>query len=289
MAWLSLYEKRLDCLSEELPASWQQKMEMHFEQATLWKKAMQWAYDCLTADPTVFFGATQQTTYLKAFALEPSGEFSRNGVTEKSGPDNLEDELKGAFTAKWGGKSGWCAERKLLVNSLAQEELRRRGMWLFYLTRSPCTACSTAIAEALQEGFLKYLVIAFEEFYGEVPSDEFFKRVKTKYSSLDPGVELFKVYRSHDDSAKLAEENDSVQLPDMEPERVVYSMRLGGPRSRRRRDVDVPGKLLRRETRSVGVFYSKGGEHAVLSGEIKDMLAREDCTLRFRRITKSSK
>jgi hypothetical protein len=74
---------------------------------------------------------------------------------------------------------------------------------------------------------------------------------------------------------------------DLEPERVVYGMAVGGPASRRRKDVGEEGDPLRRETRSVGVFRSKAGDLAVFSGEVKDKLSVDDATLRFIRVTRA--
>jgi hypothetical protein len=122
-----------------------------------------------------------------------------------------------------------------------------------------------------------------------MPNDAFFKKVRPHYNPNNLGIELFKVYRSFEDSHKLIEEadNSAFEPLDLEPERVVYGMAVGGPRSRRRKDVGEVGTLLRRETRSVGVFRSKAGDLAVLSGEIKDKLSVDDATLRFIRVTKA--
>jgi hypothetical protein len=275
----TLHEHRLQALWK-LSKNWK---EVEGGEQTPWKAAIRECYDFLTGR---VFGDVTYRTHAITVPLSPNGTFGMLGFIESGKHDGL--PVAGP---------GYCAERKILENKLLQLHQQVSGpsdIWLFYITRSPCKYCGDAILQGLTKGVYKHIVVAFEGCYGPsdperaMPGDAFFKRVRLKYAPDSPGIELFKVFRSFDDSNRLAEEGDSTLPPDLEPERVVYGMAVGGPPSRRRKDVGEDGDPLRRETRSVGVFRSKVGDLAVISGEVKDKLSVDDATLRFIRVTKAT-
>jgi hypothetical protein len=249
---------------------------------TPWRAAIRECYDFLTGS---VFGDVTYRTHAITVPLRPNGSFGMLGFIESGKDDSL--PVAGP---------GYCAERKILENNLLQPHQQISGpsdIWLFYTTRSPCKYCGDAIVQGLAKGAYKHIVVAFEGCYGPtdreraIPGDAFFQKVRPKYGPDSPGIELFKIFREFENSKKLEEEDDSTQLPNLEPERLVYGMAVGGPPSRRRKDVGEEGDPLRRETRSVGVFRSKAGDLAVISGEVKDKLSVDDATLRFIRVTRA--
>jgi len=247
----NLHQFRLRCLPQAAPGAW--SMEMTDEAPSLWLEAMKECYDSLTASPYLF-GAVTQKTELIALPLEADGRFNKaHQVRLASGQDGRNPVIDGDQTR-------WCAERKLLENDFPEAlvpYLGRHDIWLFYITRSPCFYCSNAMLAALNEQRLKHVVVAFESFYGSLgdpyskPSDGFLQRVKPGYNPRDPGIELFKVYRSEGDTDYWRQVEQTALLPaGAQPERVVYRLTLGVTepgelnrvRSRRRRDT-VPGPL----------------------------------------------
>jgi hypothetical protein len=276
----TLHEHRLQALWK-LSKDWK---EVEGGEQTPWKAAIRECYDHLTGR---VFGDVTYRTHAITVPLRPNGSFGIPGFIESGRDDSL--PVAGP---------GYCAERKILENNLLEPHQQISGLsdiWLFYTTRSPCRYCGDAMLQGLARGTYKHIVVAFEGCYGPsdperaMPGDVFFKRVQARYAPDSPGVELFKVFRAFEDSNRLAEEDDSILPTDLEPERAVYGMAVGGPPSRRRKDLGETGNPLRRETRSVGVFRSKAGDLAVLSGEVKDKLSVDDATLRFIRVTQGTR
>ena len=282
------------CLPQEMPPDW--NMAMLEEEDCMWLDAIKHCYDELTAAP-FSFGSVSQKTDLLAIPLEPDGKFNRQRplVWMSSGYDRRSLVADGANT-------GWCAERKLLENDFPQSLevlLGKRPIWLLYLTRSPCLYCSNAIVAALRGKKFEHLVIAFEAFYGRAsdpysrPSREFLEQVRGVYRAKQPGIELFKVYRSPaDTTAWSAAEDGAVPAGGEEPPpREVFRLMLdidpfGNPThiKSRRRNVDIGSGPLRRDTRKVDGLVSDLGDLAVVSDQVKDPLVSDDPTLRFRRI-----
>ena len=270
----TLHETRLNALPK-LPKTWFAMLDD--EAGNLWEPALRACYDTLSAE---VFNDVRFRTFAINAPLEPNGRYGTLGLTESG----LNEEL---LVAPPG--TGYCAERKILQNNLLAVHSQFTGesdIWLFYITRSPCIYCGQALVEALEKGVCKHLVVAFEGCYQPndleraLPEDKFFDRVKPRYDPRSPGIELFKVYRSEEDTAMF---RDGELLGEAN-ERIVYDMILG-KKSRRRKDVGPETDILRRETRSSGIFRTKAGDLPVFT-EVKDMVSVDDATLRFVRVTR---
>jgi hypothetical protein len=287
----TLHQFRLRCLPQEMPDK--RYLEMLDETPSPWLDAMKHCYDTLTASPYLF-GSVTQRTELIALPLPPDGQFNRHHEVKMSSGYDARAPVSN------GEETGWCAERKLLENNfpgLLEPLFGKHDIWLFYLTRSPCFYCSNAIVATLAQKSLKHIVVAFESFYGSLgdplsaPSDAFLHHVKTNYNPRNPGIELFKVYRSREDNDALRQaEEQALPIEEALSERCVYRMILeAGDQgtlvrvpSRRRKDTAVGP--LGRDTRTVNDIRTALGNLAVISGEVKDPLVCDDPTLRFRRI-----
>jgi hypothetical protein len=294
----TLRQARMRGLRQQCPDGWT-KMVMLEQQEGAWIDAMEHCYDSLTAAPYSFGSVTQKTDLL-ALALRPDGTFERSRplVAMSSG------RQAGCPVAS-GQQTGWCAERKLLENGFPESLeplLGKQPLWLFYLTRSPCVYCSNAIVAAVQEEKIEHLVVVFESFYGgekgsyDPPSGAFLDRVVACYDEQHPGIELFKVHRSAEDTrACMAAEAAAVPSVCAGPTRAVYRLGLDiddsgavTPVRSRRWKRDVTSGPLGRDSRTFSQLKTARGDLVLASGEVKDPLVRQDPTLRFRRIMRAS-
>jgi hypothetical protein len=291
----TLHQARMKRLPQQVPAGW--NMVMREERDPTWTEALEHCYDSLTAAPYSFGSVTQKTDLL-ALPVESSGDFERSRplVAMSSG-------FQAGSSVANGAQTGWCAERKLLENDFPESLeplLGKQPIWLFYLTRSPCVYCSNAIVAALEDERIEHLVVAFESFYGgeqglyDPPSTAFLDRVVAGYDEENPGIELFKVYRSSEDT-QVCMAAEAAAIPIGESTREAYRLGLRvddagdltAVRSRRWKR-DVTSDVLGRDSRTFSELATGRGNLVVASGEVKDSLVRQDPTLRFRRLVHAS-